>query len=210
MVKVFDLDGTLLDSNGIWREVDLKFGELMHLEVTQEYLDFVSHATFPVSAAYTKEYYHLSMSEAEIMDTWYSMVDEAYAHLLPLKPGASEFLQHCAQQGDPMVMYTSSVPSLCHAALQRHGIEHYFNHIYFAQDIGLEKKHPESFATLCREFETNPKDCVLFDDSPVACSAAHLAGWNVVGVYDDLFRAEQEQLHRCCDRVVTRLDECIE
>lgn len=209
MIKVFDLDGTLLDSNGIWREVDLKFGEQLHLEVTQEYLDFVSHATFPVSAAYTKEYYHLSMSEGEIMDIWYDMVADAYANQLPLKAGALEYLRHCASQGDRMVMYTSSVPSLCLASLQRHRIDGYFSHIYFAQDIGLEKKYSDSFLALSQKFGSNPKDCVLFDDSPVACSAAHRAGWNVVGVYDDLFCAEQEQLHRCCDRVVTRLDECI-
>lgn len=209
MVKVFDLDGTLLDSNGIWRAVDLKFGELMHLEITKEYLDFVSHATFPVSAAYTKQYFHLSLSEKEIMDIWYAMVDEAYAHQLPLKPGAQEYLQFCASQGDSMVMYTSSVPSLCHAALRRHDIEHYFSHIYFAQDIGLEKKYPESFSALSELLGAAPSDCTLFDDSPLACTAAHQARWNVVGVYDDLFHAEQSTLKQNCDRVVLRLDECI-
>lgn len=210
MIKVFDLDGTLLDSNGIWRSVDLKFGELMHLNITQEYLDFVSHATFPVSAAYTKQYFHLTLSEDEIMDIWYSMVDEAYAHQLPLKPGAREYLQHCAAQGDTMVMFTSSVPSLCHAALQRHKIDHYFKHIYFAQDIGLEKKFPDSFRTLSIQLNATVSECMLFDDSPVACNAAHQAGWSVIGVYDDLFHDEQATLRRNCDRVIMRLDECIE
>lgn len=210
MVKVFDLDGTLLDSNGIWREVDLKFGELMHLEITQEYLDVVSHATFPVSAAYTKQHFHLSLSEKEIMDIWYSMVDDAYAHQLPLKSGAREYLQHCAAQGDIMVMYTSSVPSLCHSALQRHQIDHYFSHIYFAQDIGLEKKYPESFCSISKQLGESNTGCTLFDDSPIACAAAHQAGWNVIGVYDDLFRTEQSSLQKNCDRIVVRLDECIE
>lgn len=210
MVKVFDLDGTLLDSNGIWRSVDLKFGERMHLEITQEYLDFVSHATFPVSAAYTKQYFHLSLSEEEIMEIWYSMVDDAYAHQLPLKPGAHEYLQYCADKGDRMVMYTSSVPSLCHAALHRHKIDHYFSRIYFAQDIGLEKKFPDSFRILSNYLSTPASECVLFDDSPIACTAAHQAGWSVIGVYDDLFRDEQLILHENCDRVVSRLDVCME
>ncbi len=210
MFKVFDLDGTLLDSNGIWREVDLKFADQMHLDLTQEYLDFVSHATFPASAAYTKEYYHLSMSEKDIMDTWYAMVDDAYSHELPLKEGALTYLRHCAENGDRMLMYTSSVPSLCLSALERHGIAHYFEHIYFAQELGLEKKHPASFCSISEQLNVAPCTCTLYDDSPVACRAAHKAGWTVVGVYDELFSTEQDTLLHCCNRVVSRLDDCIE
>ena len=42
MVKVFDLDGTLLDSNGIWRWVDETFLYQYGHELTDEYNAYVS------------------------------------------------------------------------------------------------------------------------------------------------------------------------
>ena len=59
MVKVFDLDGTLLDSNGIWRWVDETFLYQYGHELTDEYNAYVSHAIFPDAAHFTKVYYNI-------------------------------------------------------------------------------------------------------------------------------------------------------
>ena len=37
MIKVFDLDGTILDSNGVWRWVDETFVGRHGLQLTDEY-----------------------------------------------------------------------------------------------------------------------------------------------------------------------------
>ena len=68
MVKVFDLDGTLLDSNGIWRWVDETFLHQHGHKLTDEYNAYVSHAIFPDAAHFTKVYYNLPITEAEILD----------------------------------------------------------------------------------------------------------------------------------------------
>ena len=141
MIKVFDLDGTLLDSNGIWREIDEAFVCRRGLALTDEYNEFVSHAIFPVAAKYTKEYYHLEDSEESIMQEWYEMAENAYTDQLPLKPHVRPYLEQCAANGERLVLYTSSVPALCRAALKRHDLERFFEGLYFAQELGLEKKY---------------------------------------------------------------------
>ena len=84
MVKVFDLDGTLLDSNGIWRWVDETFLHQHGHKLTDEYNAYVSHAIFPDAAHFTKVYYNLPITEAEIMDGWLALAKECLCpHFAP-------------------------------------------------------------------------------------------------------------------------------
>ena len=55
----FDLDGTLIDSNGVWLQVDHDFLGRRGLQVTEEYSYVVGHSIFPVAAQFTKDYYGL-------------------------------------------------------------------------------------------------------------------------------------------------------
>ena len=100
MVIVFDLDGTLLDSNGIWRWVDETFLHQHGHKLTDEYNAYVSHAIFPDAAHFTKVNYNLPITEAEIMDGWLALAKNAYAHTLPLKSGAKEYLKQCADRAE--------------------------------------------------------------------------------------------------------------
>lgn len=202
MVQVFDLDGTLLDSNGIWRSIDERFVRRRGRQLTDEYNEYVSHAVFPDAARFTREYYHLEESEEEIMAEWHSMACRAYASELALKPWADAYLTQCQTTGDRIVLYTSSEPSLCRAALQHHGIETRFDRLLFAQELKLEKKYSASFTALSALLGAAPEDCVLYDDSPVACASAKQAGWYVVGVYDPFFEPYREAMIRQCDEYI--------
>ena len=203
MTKVFDLDGTLLDSNAIWREIDEEFVRRRGLKLTPEYNEYVSHAIFPLAAKFTKEYYHLDDSETDIMAEWHAMAQDAYTNHLPLKPNVKAYLDQCARRGERMVVYTSSVPDLCRAALARHGLPTYFETLFFAQELMLEKKYPESFTRLAQLLGEDPEDCILFDDSPRACSAAKNAGWQVIGISDPFFNEYKDTLPQMCDRVIS-------
>ena len=44
---IFDMDGTLIDSNGIWRDVDTAFLAKRGLPYTREYYEGVAHTVFP-------------------------------------------------------------------------------------------------------------------------------------------------------------------
>lgn len=210
MVRVFDLDGTLLDSNGIWRSIDERFVQQRGRVLTDEYNDYVSHAIFPDAARFTKQYYHLEETEAEIMAAWHSMAYRAYASELAMKPWARAFLMQCRDAGEQTVLYTSSEPSLCRAALTHHGIEGCFERLLFAQELKLEKKHSASFTTLSTMLETEPGECILYDDSPVACASAKAAGWHVTGIYDPFFAPYRDAMLRQCDEYIMGFEQLID
>lgn len=198
--KIFDLDGTLLDSNGIWVKVDERFLTRRGRAITPDYQEFVAHAIYPTAAKFTKEYYGLSESEESIMDEWTALAREAYQFHAPLKEGVKEYLSRCAAQGEQLALFTASLPELCRLALRRHGLEGFFERIVFAQELGLEKRDPRAFTALTEALGVQPGECVLFDDSPRSCRAAKDTGLWVVGVYDSFFAAVQEEVRASSHR----------
>ena len=63
---IFDMDGTLIDSNGIWKDVDIAFLKKRGFAYTRAYYEGVAHTIFPLAAKFTKEYCHLSESTEEM------------------------------------------------------------------------------------------------------------------------------------------------
>ncbi len=206
---IFDLDGTLTDSNGLWGEVDDEFLARRGLTTTVEYRELVGRAIFPTAAQYTREYYGLDESPESIMAEWEELARHHYAHLVPLKPGALELLQLCRAKGTPTALFTACRAPLCMAVLRRFDLEQYFDHIIFAEDIGLEKRDPRCFTRLCELIGANPADCTFFDDSPSNCATARAAGMTVVGVHDQFYSHQQEDLKSASHRYVLSLAELL-
>lgn len=210
MIKIFDFDGTLADSNGVWVDVDVVFLARRGREPTAEYTEFVAHAIYPTAARFTREYYGLTESEEEIMAAWTALAREAYALRVPLKEGAEEYLRRCADRGETLALFTAGLPELCRLALERHGLERYFSKILFAQDFSLEKRDPRAFLRLTEALGAEPGECVMFDDSPRNCLAARTAGLTVVGVYDRFYDAVQDEVRENSHRYIRSFAELLE
>jgi len=206
---IFDLDGTLADSNGLWPKVDDLFLGRRGLLSTPEYLEAVGRSIFPVAADYTKAYYGLDDDPADIMAEWEELAADQYAHEVGLKPGARAFLEQCRREGQPIALFTACRPSLCRVLLERYELTEWFAHIVYAEEIGLEKHHPECFARLSEFLGVRPQDCTLFEDSPSNCATARAAGMQVVGVYDDFYAHRQEELKAACHRYILSFEELV-
>ena len=204
---IFDMDGTMTDSNGIWKDVDIEFLARRGLPYTKEYAEGVAHTIFPLAAVFTKEYGHLSESTDEIMAEWLEMAGDVYARDVPVKPGVVDYLERCRARGEKMVVLTSSVPQHCKAALGHLNLMQYFEKIYFANELMMEKKNPEIFRYAARDMGVPIGECTMFDDSISACRAAKAAGMRVVGVHDPFFDDTQAEMRRVCDRYIMGFEE---
>ena len=206
---IFDLDGTITDTNGVWLQVDLEFLARRGLAHTPEYQRVVERSIYPIAARFTKDYYHLPDSPEDIMAEWDAMAERHYRELAPLKPGAEAFLRQCAAQGRPMAIFTACRPALCRAALGRFGLWELFGHVVFAEEIGLEKRDPQCFVELSGRLGAPLEACTLFDDSPDNCATAARAGMTAVGVYDGYYAARQEELKTVCARYIRSFEELL-
>ena len=207
---LFDLDGTLIDSSGIWLQIDLDFTARRGLPHTQEYHDFVAHATAPTAAQFTKDYYNLSESVEEIMREWSEQALHEYTCNIPAKPHVQAYLEQCRLKGERMAIVTSSEPRLCRASLKKNGLEHYFERLLFAQEIGIEKQNPALFQRVAQMLNVPCAACLVYEDSPLACRGAKDAGMMVVGVYDALFSAAETAMRALCDRYILDFGELLQ
>lgn len=206
---LFDFDGTLVDSNGVWEVVDNTFLARRGLTPTWEYSETVGHSIFPLAAQFTIDYYNLDMSPQAIMDEWTEMGREAYLSQVPAKPGALAFLEQCARQGEDMALLTACVPEFCKAALKRLDMEQYFSQLIFVQELGMLKKDPATFVHVLKELGASPEESTLYEDSPGACAAAKEAGLTVVGVYDPFYARYETELKALCHRYIHSFTELI-
>lgn len=205
---LFDMDGTLTDSNRIWKDVDREFLARRGLPYTHAYYEGVAHTIMPKAAVFTKEFCHLSESPEEIVAEWMALAGNLYEHV-PIKPGVRAYLRQCKAEGRRMAVVTSSVPAHCRTALSHLDLEKYFERIVFAHDLGLEKQNPDIWLHAAKECGVRPEDCTIFDDSIAACKGARTAKMRAVGVYDNFFAADEPEMRGFCDVYIKSFEDLL-
>ena len=88
---IFDLDGTLLDSMGVWDQVDIDFLGKRGIEVPPDYMIKVSSMQFQQIAEYTIARFGLKDTPEELMQEWDDMARVAYSTTVEAKPGALDY-----------------------------------------------------------------------------------------------------------------------
>ena len=205
---IFDLDGTLIDSTGVWVDVDKIFLGRRGVEYSKEYYEGVAHTILQNCAIFTKEFLNLEESCEEIIAEWMELAKDAYDHV-PLKPGVREYLEQCKAEGERMILLTACVPEHCRTALKRHDLEPYFERLILAQELNMDKKSPEVFLQVAAMMGVKPEDCVLYDDSIAACKSAKLAGLKTVGVYDEHCSENKAELRMICDEFIMSFEDLL-
>ena len=89
---IFDLDGTLVDSMGLWKDIDIEFLGERGIAYEDDLQEKIEGMSFTETAVYFKEYYHLDESVEELKKIWNQMAEYKYRYEVLPKPGVIEFL----------------------------------------------------------------------------------------------------------------------
>ena len=177
---IFDLDGSLVDSMWIWREIDIEYMNRYGYATTREELDAfqaeIEGMSFRETAEWVSGHYDIPRTVEEMMDDWNDMAWDKYAKEVPLKKGVREFLEKCHEKGIKLGIASSNSRELVENVLTVHGIIDYFECIRTGSDGLPGKPAPDIYLVTARELGISPSECLVFEDVIKGIQAGKNAG----------------------------------
>lgn len=195
---IFDLDGTLLDSMGVWDTVGEDYLSSLGYEPKEDINALFRTFTLRQAAEHYQQAYGVPMTVDVLMAGVNHTIEEAYYHTLQLKPGMQELLQALSDRQVRMCIATATDRPLVKAALRRLGVEHFFTDILTCTETGCSKDEPTIYRMALERLGTARQDTLVFEDAPHALKTAKADGFITVGVYDS-HQPEQAEVRAYSD-----------
>ena len=216
----FDLDGTLIDSVGIWNQVDATLiQQLSNIEVDlnaiQQQRDLQlkifrqSPDPYLEYCAYLNELYGFELAKAEVKSRRYAISRHFLDHVVELKPQAELLIQALKQQGMQLALTTTT--SVYNIQRYQDNNQNINQKISFNDDFAVMltrenveniKPHPEMYLKALQHFDVQAEDCLIIEDSLIGVEAANNAGIDVVAIYDQYSAHEIDLIRQKADYFV--------
>ena len=182
---LFDLDGTLLDSMGVWTRVDEIYFEKRGMVAPPDYGPALAGLSYRESAEYTKARFGFPEPWEDIVDEWTRLAHDEYALHVDLKPGAKEYLTALQRSGVKLAVATALPEYLYRPCLERLGILDMFAALCSTDDTGGRgKSNGEVFLLAARRLGVAPERCAVFEDVLEGIRGAKRAGMRAYCVRD--------------------------
>lgn len=181
---IFDIDGTLIDSCGIWGEVDIRFFSKRNMEMPKDYQEAIGHIGLDKAADYTINRFNLNEKKEDIIKEWKDGVLELYTNEVILKPHVKDFLLLLKEQNIPFCAATANDEDCYKKCLERNGIFDLFDFILEVNHFKDGKDKPTIYIEAAKKLGVNISECVVFEDLLMALNTACKAGFVTCAVYD--------------------------
>lgn len=202
---IFDLDGTLLDSIGMWDRLIDEFLENHGKKTTEDYRKQLWELSLEDAQTLTKKYYNLELSEEEIFKQWQEIGRKEYIENIKIKEGAKEILEKAKSFGKKLFVYTSLPKNCFQGCLEKNGIEKYFTQIYSVEDFNEKSKKAESLLEITEEHNLHPQKTLLIDDELNVSIEAKKVGMQFFLMKGDKYFPKENQL-RYIDEIINGFD----
>ena len=203
---IFDMDGTLLDSEKYWVRLPQMF--LAHHGVTMTDEELENAAWREASFTKTLTGYFASpecavdMSLEEALkwckDYIYNKIYQSPDYI-DFKPGARDTLEITAQRRFPACLISATEPVSLEYTLDRLDMKKYFN-FWQSTSTGMNKHDSEIFRLAARRLGVEPEECLVMEDAFYAMNSAKQAGCTIWAVEDPKHKRDVEKIKAIADR----------
>ncbi len=204
MIKyvIFDLDGTLIDTEKHFRVFWRKAAEVNGYTMSDEQALALRSLGRPFAPALLKEwfgedfdYYALREARRVMMEAYLEEVG------IEVKPGAVEALKWLQDNGYVVALATATPADRATEHLKEVGLYPYFTKIVSAVQVERGKPAPDVYLYAAKELGADPAECLAVEDSPNGVLSASAAGMKVVMVPDQTQPDEElkKKLYACIE-----------
>lgn len=199
---IFDLDGTLIDTEKIYKIVWPKaIADMGHVMTEEQYLSLRSLGR-PFSPLKMKSWYGEDFDYDLARKTRKGYFEEYVAQNgIQRKPGAIELLEYLKSKGIVRAIATATDLDRATQYMDMTGLSGYFDKVISATMVKEGKPSPYVYEYACEQLGYKPEECIAVEDAPNGITSAYRAGLSVIMVPD------QSGVN---DEIATMLMACVE
>lgn len=214
-VIIFDLDGTLIDSIGIWNSIDKELIQAIADHKVNDEVDIAKQRDLKLKeyskcedayleyCGFLKQKYEAKMSKEEIKKIRYEIADKYLKEKIDYKPNAEKILKYLKEKGFILAIASTT---------NDHTIENYktdnkniiskakfediFSLIYAKESVKELKPHPAIHYRILKELKVQPEECLIIEDSLIGVEAANNANIEVAVIYDEHSDGNRNEINR--------------
>ncbi|MFM1514672.1 NIF family HAD-type phosphatase [Helcococcus ovis] len=180
---VFDMDGTLFNTMGMWMNIIEEI--LNHKELINDLDPMETRQDSMIDFAYgfikekLREY-----DKNKVLRLLHNYFINAYSKNDLCKENVKEKLAELHNMGYEIYLATATDFEYANTGITSNGLKHYFKDIFTPDTIHSSKHHISYYEKILNKLETQPENIVFFDDSMYANEFANKIGFTSVAVFD--------------------------
>lgn len=184
---LFDMDGTLLDSEKFWLRVPILFLREHGLTAPEPLWPILGRLRYRVQL---QQFYDIGlhpkgMTYDEAVEWCRLRMDAFYYEGMPVKPGVRLWLEAIRAQHVPCAILTATNEKAALKTLELTGLRKYFDYVASTFGAPFGKENPLYFVNAAAHFGARPEECLVIEDSLYAIKSAYQANCRVFAIRED-------------------------
>jgi len=224
---IFDLDGTLIDSIGIWNKTDKKILEeygdvIIDLDTIQKERDTFLHNNqssdiYLSYCEYLINKYNLSFKDpSKLLSIRWDLSGKTLEEI-EYKPYVPELILKLKELGFTLILATMTTQVQLDIYEKKNkkminemNIKEVFDLITRKEDVKNKKPDPEIYYKVMNHFNAKKEECLVFEDSYTGVLASHNAGIECVNIYDKYADIDREEINKITDYSIKSYKEILD
>lgn len=225
---IFDMDGTLIDSIGVWNRTDQKlieeFGGIsIDLDDIQTERDSFLHSNqdsdiYLAYCEYLIKKYNFSIRDAQtLLKIRWDKSGEVLENEMDFKLDVVKLILMLKDLGFTLVLATMTTQVQLDIyskknkrMLEQMNITEVFDLITRKEDVKNKKPDPEIYNKIMQYYNASPSECLIFEDSYTGVLASKNAGIEVVNIYDKYADLDRKKINEITDYSIQTYKEFVD
>lgn len=203
---IFDLDGTLVDSNSVWKKIDIILLQRRGITCSDTLADKLASMTYEEAFA-EMEKLGVKDSFNDVIKEFNELAVNEYRYNVFLKDYADEYLTYLKGRGVKIALATASPRELYEPVLRHNHAYSYFDAFCTTDEAGRDKNSPDIYLLAASKLGVSPDECVVFEDVLKGIVSAKNAGMTAVGVYDRFSAEDIVTIRNTADKFIMNFSE---